>query len=171
MKNQVLYASKINPDNNESGKKDAVKRIADAIATGAGLVANYIGNYSRINDTEVLFIGSDVKGGKYVAHKNLMRIFNEITSENVKTVVLYSIILSGNDSALNQIKAILEPKGIKVETEEFKCKGPTLFGNKGHPTDQEVADARTFGEMIAAKYRDTTKAGANASVARYREME
>jgi len=173
MKNQVLYSSKINPDNNETGKKDSVKRIADALATGAGIVANYIGNYSRINETQVLLIGCDVANGKIntSTHKNLIRVLNDATSESVKTVVVYSVMTKGDKSARDQIAAICEPKGITVAEEVFSCKGATLFGNKGCPTDQDVADAKAFGLEMVTKYRDETKGIASVAATRYRDME
>ena len=171
MKNQVLYSSKINPDNNEAGKKDAVKLIADSLAKGAGLVATYIGNYSKIRETNVLFIGCDVKGGKISQYKNLTRVLNEVTPEEVKVVVVFSVTLSGTETAMKAIKAILDPKGIKVEENEFSCKGPTLFANKGHPTDQEKADAKAFAAEMVSKYRDTSKASPSMAAIRYSELE
>ena len=173
MKDQVLYSSKINPDNNDSGKKDAVKQVADALAIGAGLMASFIGNYSQIRDTQVLMIGCDVAGGKINAstHKNLLRVLKDAAPDSVKTVVVYSIMTKGDKTARDQIKAICEPKGITVAEEEFSCKGPTLFGNKDCPTDKDIADAKAFGLAMVTKYRDKTKGMTSVAVSRHNNIE
>ena len=152
MKNQVLFVPKYKIGNEATeSKKDPVKDVANAIASGAGFVAYAIGKHSFVVNTNVLVVGCLVSKGKI--HKRLRNMLQTTPPEVVKKVIVFSVIKSGEETGLAAVKAILEPKGIMVCEEEFKCKAATRFSNRGKPTEEDIANAKTFGAEVVLKQK------------------
>ena len=149
MENAVYYLSR--NKEGEKSKKDDAGSVAGAIAAGAQTSAYAISKHTFVSNTDILFIGCEVSGGKIPG--KFRDMLKKLQSEEVKYVALFSVIKSGTQSALNQIKPILESRGLKICNEEFSCPGSSMFKNKGCPTEEDFKKAREFGAMILSKYR------------------
>ena len=135
MRNRVLYVS----------KKEQTKKVAEAISTGARITSDPLEKHTAVTDVGILFLGSNMSGSKVPG--KMRKFASTIDPSQVKLVVAFSTSSSPSNAALDQIKTILEPKGIKVHDEGFFCKG-SAFGNK-HPDAQELKDAEAFGKKIS----------------------
>ena len=152
MKNQVLFVPKIKIKNEGAEtKKDPAKDVANAIANGAGFLAHAIGKHTFVTTTNVLVVGCMVSNGKIP--KRLTNMLKTTDPKEVKKVLVFSVIKKGEQTALPAVKAILEPMGITVCDEEFKCKGATRFSNRGKPTEEDINDAKTFGAEVVQKHK------------------
>ena len=134
MKNRVLYAT---------GSKESAKKVADAIAAGIAQAATPIEKQTAILGVNALFIGCEVNESGKIKGK-VRKILQKLDSSEVKVVVGFATSSSGGASPKAEMKAILDPKGIKVSDDEFLCKGSKAFGNRGCPTDADLAKAREF---------------------------
>ena len=146
----VLYVAKKQEDNDKN-KNEHAKNIASAIAAGANIPAYSIGKHTCVHETNLLIIGCEVSNGK--PSRAFTRMLNELTPQDVKLVVVFSVLKSGTASALAAAKNILEPKGVNLHDEEFICKGASMFSNRGRPADEDFKRAREFGSSMMAKFR------------------
>jgi len=150
MENAVYYSTA--SKEGEKSQEDHAGYVAGAIANGAQTSAYAIGKHTFIANTGILFLGCEVHGDGKVPG-SFHEILTKLEPKEVKFAALFSVILSGETSAMAQAKAILEPKGIKICDEEFICKGSSFLHNKGCPTQQDLEKAREFGAMIKSKYK------------------
>ncbi|MDL2300418.1 flavodoxin [Clostridiaceae bacterium OttesenSCG-928-D20] len=135
--NKVVYAS----------RGGNTKKLAEAVARGACVSANSV-EQLEINDTDILFVGASIYAGKIDAR---LRSFLEIIKpEQVKTVVVFGTA-AGNKTALPEIKALLEPKGIFVSSDVFHCNGSFLFANRGRPNAEDLKNAESFAKKICGE--------------------
>jgi len=148
--NMILYAAKRQEDNDKS-KNEHAKDVASAIAAGANIPAYSIGKHTCVHETNLLIIGCEVSNGK--PPRTFTKMLNELTPQDVKLVVVFSVLKSGTESALAVAKSILEPKGVNLHDEEFVCNGASMFSNRGCPTDEDFKRARAFGSSMMAKFR------------------
>ena len=132
MKSRVLYVSK--------DRAESAKQIAEAIARGAKISCDPIEKHTRATDLDVLFLGSDLSFGKI--HNEMYKFASSIDPSQVKQVVAFSVSHSPHKTALAEFKAILEPKGIKVNDTEFYSPDKV--------TDKELEEAQQFGKTIMA---------------------
>jgi len=151
MENSVYYASK--NKEGEKNKIDHVGNIAGAIAAGAQTTAYSIGKHTFVAKTNILFVGCEVHGNGKIpsAFRKMLR---KLDSTEVKRIALFSVIKSGKETAMTEVKALVEPKNIKICEEEFSCNGSSAFKNRDCPTEQDFKKAREFGTIIIEKYRN-----------------
>lgn len=135
--NQVVYAS----------RGGNTKKIAEAIARGAGAPAQSADTAKLTGKVDVLFVGGGIYAGKIDG--SLREFLKNLQPGGARKVVAFSSA-AGKAHALAEIRSILEPKGIKVSDEDFHCKGAFLFVNKGHPDDADLRAAEAF----AARQRE-----------------
>jgi len=133
MKSRVLYVSK--------GKKERAKQIAQAISMGAKIPCDPVEQHTRVTDVDILFLGCELFFGKI--RGVLRKLAMNIDPSQVKQVIVFTVGPSSDKTGLAEIKAILEPKGIKVSDKEFFCKDKV--------TDQDLKDAQAFGKAALAK--------------------
>lgn len=123
------------------------KKIADAIAQVAGVSAKTID--SPIDEvTDLLFIGGAIYAGNM--DKKLNEFANSLMADKVKKVVVFSTA-AGPKSLVEQLKSILEPKGIVVSDDYFQCRGRFLLANRNRPNEQDVMAASEFAQKIIGK--------------------
>ena len=144
LKNRVLYVT---------GGKESAKKVADAIAAGIAQAATPVEKHTAALGVGVLFIGCEtndtgkIKGG-------VRKMLGKITSDEVKLVCGFATSSSGTGSIKAAIKAICEPKGIRVAEEEFICKGATAFGARGCPTEEDLKKAKEFSAQVLTNNRN-----------------
>jgi len=135
MANRILYTS----------RKEHTKKVAEAIATGARITSDPLEKHTAVTNVGILFLGSGIYFGK-ISGKMKRFALKKIDPSMVKLVVVFSTAGTPSDAALTQLKAILEPKGIKVHDEGLFVKGSSV-GNK-HPNAEELKKAEEFGIKI-----------------------
>jgi len=125
-------------------RKEHTKKVAEAISTGARITSDPLEKHTVVTDVGILFLGSGIYFGKIAGR--MRRFATKIDPKEVKLVVAFSTSSKPSSIALEQLKAILEPKGIKVHDEGFFCKGSS-FGNK-YPNAQDLKNAEEFGKRV-----------------------
>lgn len=121
------------------------QRVADAIAEGAGVQAAQVSPDAQPAVTDLLFVGGSLYAGKI---DGLLKTYLEhLSPECVGKVAVFSTAF-GNASALEEIRGILEPKGIAVHPEAFHCKGSFLFFNRGRPNGEDLRAASDFARRV-----------------------
>ncbi|GHV16855.1 hypothetical protein FACS189493_3430 [Spirochaetia bacterium] len=136
--NQVIYVS----------RKGSTKKVAEFIARGAGITASALSSGLKLDYTETLFIGGALYAGKI--DPSLRSFLEKLTPAEVGKVAVFSTAM-GNKTPLNEIKAILEPKKIKVLEENFHCKGAFLLFNGDRPNEEDLKKAEDFGKKIVSQ--------------------
>lgn len=121
------------------------KRLADAIAKGAGVTPISVDQASELNNTDILFVGASIYKGKIdgKVREFLMRI----RPSQVKVVVLFGTS-AGKKTALAEVRSILKGQNIPVHDKIFHCSGSFLFFNRGRPDSQDLKQAEDFAREI-----------------------
>jgi flavodoxin len=122
------------------------KKLAEAIARGAGAEAQSVENAICPERTELLFVGASLYAGKI--DERLRRFLQTLDPKQVKKAVVFGSA-AGNKTALPEVKSILKPKGIPVSEEVFHCKGSFLLVNRGRPNAEDLKLAEDFAGQIA----------------------
>lgn len=121
------------------------RKVAEAIAKGAGVSASPIEQFSESEVTDILFVGASVYAGS--VDGKLRGFLMGLKPSQVKSVVLFGTA-AGKKSALPEVKSILEPRGIPVPDDEFHCKGSFLLINRGRPNEEDLMNAEAFARKI-----------------------
>jgi len=133
--NKVIYAS----------RGGNTKKLAEAVAKGAGCEACSVDAATNMEGTNILFVGGSIYAGKIDG--SLHQLLQGLSASQVSKVVVFSTA-AGKKTALPEIKSILEPNGIAVSDEEFHCKGSFLLANMGHPNEDDLNRAEAFAKKI-----------------------
>ncbi|MDR1174222.1 MAG: flavodoxin [Treponema sp.] len=132
--NAVIYVSKCGN----------TKKLADAIAKGAGVKAQSAANAANLTQADILFIGDSIYGGRMSGV--LRRFLQNLDRKQAAKVVVFGTSASGK-SIRAEVTSILEPKGIPVAGEAFHCKGSFLCVNLGHPNAADLEQAENFAKQ------------------------
>ncbi|MDR1042278.1 MAG: flavodoxin [Clostridiales Family XIII bacterium] len=133
--NRVIYASR-------SGN---TKKLALAVAKGAGIAAQPVGEAGEISGVDALFVGASVYAGKI---DGAMRdLLQKIKRGEVKSVVVFGSA-AGNRSAVDEVRGILAAQDIPVSDKVFQCRGSFLLANRGRPNEEDLARAEAFAREI-----------------------
>ena len=135
MRNRIMYVS----------KKEQTKKVAEAMGTGAKITSDPLEKHTAVTNVGILFLGCGMSFGK-ISGKMRKFAAHKISADQVRLVVVFSTSPKPSDAALHQIKAILEPKGIKVHDEGFFCKASSI-GNK-FPNADDLKNAEKFAKRI-----------------------
>jgi len=121
------------------------KRLADAIAKGAGVTPLSIDQASEIDDTNILFVGASIYKGKIDG--KVREFLISIRPLQVKTVVLFGTS-AGKKTALAEVRSIFKVQNICVHDKIFHCSGSFLFFNRGRPDSKDLEKAEEFAREI-----------------------
>ena len=125
------------------------KKVAEAIAAEAGVIAQPLTEASGSTSTDILFIGDGVYGAK--VHKSTVSFIKKLSPASVKNAAVFSTF-GGQDTAPEIIKGLLKAQGIPVAEESFSCKGKAwFFLNRKQPSAQELDAAKLFAKNIIKK--------------------
>ena len=95
---------------------------------------------------KLLFIGIEESGSK--AGENAVNFCNDLTTDRTKNVAFYATSSSDKYSGIEQLRGIVESKGIKVHENIFKCKvGSGLF-RQGKVKDADLAAVSDWAQKI-----------------------
>lgn len=116
------------------------KKLADAIASEAGVKAETVDQPLR-EPVDVLFLGSSV----YAAgvDDSVKKFIADLDPSMAKRIINFSTAAL-LPSTYNQVSKLLSEKGMKLDPEEFHCRGSFAIMHKGHPDAKDLNDARAF---------------------------
>jgi flavorubredoxin len=134
--NRLIYASR-------SGN---TKKLAIAVAKGAGIAAQSVDEAGEIDGIDTLFVGASVYAGKIDG--KLREFLRKIKRGDAKSVVVFGSA-AGNRSAADEIREILAAQDIPVSERVFQCRGSFLLANRGRPNAEDLARAEAFAREIA----------------------
>ena len=135
MKTQVYYCTKTNH----------TRKIAEAIALGAGAEAVNIKSGKKPEKADILFIGGSLYAG--VISPKLKEFISSIDGETVKEIVLFGSSASG-ETPFAQMKEACAEAGIPVSEETFFCPGSFVFVSRGRPNSDDLEAAQKFGAKM-----------------------
>lgn len=124
-------------------KTGNTKKLAEAIAAAAGTEALDI-TVPVAEDVDVLFLGSSVyAAGVDEAVKNFIKNIGVKvgTVANFSTAALLP-------STYNQVKKLVEAKGLTMSEKEYHCRGSFKFMHKGKPDEADCAAAADFAKDL-----------------------
>jgi flavodoxin len=130
---QVIYFSKSSLKN--------TKRIADVMAEALGITAVPVSPELTIERSKLLFIGSGVYIGRI--GKALREFMDNLPQIEGQKVAIFITHGGGPVGATTEIREKLEEKGCVI-IDTWNCLGQWAVFKRGHPTEQEVQNARTF---------------------------
>ncbi|MFH1450429.1 MAG: flavodoxin domain-containing protein [archaeon] len=135
---EVIYFSKSSRQN--------TKKIAEAIADALKVTATRVTPEMRISKSKVLFLGT----GVYMWHagKDMRKFIDNFPQSEGQKVAIFMTHGGNNTEALAEMKTKLEEKGCNI-IETWECLGEWAVFCKGHPTEQEIQNAREFAVEIA----------------------
>lgn len=121
------------------------KKLAEAIARGAGAEARSAGDAADMAPVDVLFLGASVYAGK--ADGAARRFLQALDPAQAALVVVFGSA-AGDKTVLPEVKALLDPKGIPVFEEAFHCRGAFLLLNRGRPDSEDLERAEAFARRV-----------------------
>jgi len=119
----------------------STKKIAEAIAGELGVKAEDVKTKKEPTKGSFLFLGSGCYG--YKPGKKMQEFIarNEFEGRNV---ALFGVSGGGEDNEVRAMEESLKLKGAIIKG-SFYCKGRSFFFlNRGHPSNEELANAREF---------------------------
>ena len=141
MKIEVIYLTKTGHS----------RKIARAIAAEFEKYPGDINGSPRLSDVDLLFIAGGIYGG--ASAPKMLEYLGKLDNSIVKRVALVTSCASARMKQ-DQVRAILEQKGVTVLPEEFICRGNFLVFGIGHPGKKDLADAVTFAKKMVQNLQD-----------------
>jgi len=123
------------------------KKLAGAIAKGAGVPAVSAEQFHVTEAMGILFIGSSIYAGSIDG--KLRQFLSRLKPSEVKRAVVFGTA-AGDKTALPEIKSILVPQGIAVSDDAFHCRGSFLLANRGRPNEEDLKQAEAFAKRVVA---------------------
>lgn len=119
------------------------KKLAEAISKAINIPAKTT-DEPLSEDIDVLFLGSSVYA--YGVDDNVKEFIKNINVKvgNVVNFSTAAII----KSTYNQVKKLLDEKGIQIAKEEFYCKGSFGPLHKGKPNENDLKEAMEFAKRV-----------------------
>lgn len=141
MKVEVAYYS----------KTGNTKKLADFIASTAGVSAHNIKDQNGEVEADILFLGASVYWAGIDG--KVKKYIESLDSNKVKEVVIFSTSALAQ-RAYADLEKRLSNKGIKVAPENFYCRGEFRHMHKGRPNNDDLKEVTEFAQNIL----DTRKA-------------
>ena len=132
MRSRILFVSK--------NKKQSAKQIAEAISQGAKIANDPVEKHTAVTNVDILFLGCELFFGRVPGA--MKKMAKKCDPSQVKQVVAFTVGSSPDKTAIPELKAILEPKGIKVSERHFFSKKKI--------TDAVIKEAKEFGASVIA---------------------
>jgi flavodoxin len=125
------------------------RKIAEAMAEELGVIAVDVKKEQPdVSDADLLVVGSGTYGSK--PGIEMVAYLESLKPVEGKKAACFSSCASGDASrTLQAMKDILSQKGYS-NVDCFSCLGKWLMGlsRRGHPSDEEIAEAREFAKKL-----------------------
>ena len=128
------------------------RKVAEAIAQELGCEAVDVKKETPdVSGVELLTVGSGEYGW---LHKTLQGFLDSLQPSSNKKAAVFATAAGPKPKCIRVIQEALETKGYKVIS-SFKCRGQLLFFlNRGHPTEDDLKNARAFASDLKKKIGD-----------------
>lgn len=139
MKSLVVYYSK-------GGK---TRKVAEAMAQELNCKAIDVKKETpNISTVNLLVIGSGNYGGK--PGKELQEFLENLQATSKINIAFFATSGGPESKCIELMQKIVESKGF-IFLSQFDCRGKMFLLNRGHPTEEDLIDAKSF----AAKLKET----------------
>ncbi len=126
------------------------RKIAGAIARGAGCVETELGGWKPGGRVDLLFLGGAVYANhEHGLHAALKDFIARLDPENVKEVAVFGTGFIHSD-AVSRLRTLVEARGIPVRADSFFCLGRFALFNLGHPNAKDREAAEDFARRAVA---------------------
>jgi len=128
------------------------RKVAEAIAQELGCEAVDVKKETPdVSGVELLIVGSGEYGW---IHKTLQGFLDRLQPSSNKKAAVFATAAGPKPKCICVIQEALETKGYKVIS-SFKCRGQLLFFlNRGHPTEDDLKNAKAFASDLKKKIGD-----------------
>ncbi|MFA4932261.1 MAG: flavodoxin family protein [Caldisericia bacterium] len=128
------------------------KKVAEAIASAAGCVAEPVAGATVSEPVDMLFLGAAIHGNDVDA---LVKKFIEgLDPALVKQVTVFSTgFPEHKEKAVGIIKGLLAQRGIVVTDKCYFCRGKFLLFNRTHPDAADLTGAEEFARSAFTRQR------------------
>jgi len=124
-----------------NSKGGSTKKLAEAIADAAGVLAEPIIGGSSLDEADLLFIGDGNYGSTF--DKKTKNFIKTLTPDKVKNAVVFGTY--GRDlKAIIGAEELLKNQGIKLTGKNFGCPGNLPNKNTNHPEEKDLEAAKKF---------------------------
>lgn len=125
-------------------KTGNTKKLADTIGSALKLPVEEVSR-PLTQDVDILFLGSSA----YAAGID-QEVKDFIQNINVKVGKVVNFSTAALlPSTYNQVKKLVEQKGLTMAKEEFHCRGSFAMMHKGKPDAQDLKQAAAFAKKVA----------------------
>jgi flavodoxin len=100
---------------------------------------------------DLILVGSGNYGGN--TDDRLLRFLNDLQPSNGCTAAVFATAGGHDLKCVHVIQEALETKGYQVIS-SFNCLGQFFFANRGHPTEDDLKDAKAFASDIKKRIGD-----------------
>jgi flavodoxin I len=121
------------------------KKVAEAIATELGVVAEDVKTKDRLAEESFVFLGAGLYGP--LRGWGLRRFIDRNDFDGRK-VALFGTSGEGKGKELGALEEAVAAKGAEVAG-SFFCRGRFLFLKRDHPTSKDLGNARSFAREVA----------------------
>jgi flavodoxin len=127
-------------------KGGKTKKVAESIAQELQCqTINIMESTPDLSDLDLLVVGSGTYGGK--PDKKLQEFLEGLKPVTSGKCAIFTTSGGPNPKSLAFMKEILEAKGYELVS-TFDCRGQFLIGNRGHPNEADLRDAKIFANNL-----------------------
>jgi len=128
------------------------RKVAEAIAQELGCEAVDVKKETPdVSGVELLIVGSGEYGW---IHKTLQGFLDRLQPSSNKKAAVFATAAGPDPKCIYHMEEVLETKGYKVIS-SFKCRGQLFFFlNRGHPTEDDLKNAKAFASDLKKKIGD-----------------
>ncbi|MEL7645764.1 MAG: flavodoxin domain-containing protein [Anaerolineaceae bacterium] len=120
-------------------------KIANAIGEALQIPVYDLKKNPDISDCDLLFLVSGIYGG--AANPKMLAYFKKLDGGKVRKAALLTTS-AGGETPQRQAREMLQALGIQVFAEEYTCLGTFFIFRRGHPNQQEIAEAVAFTRRV-----------------------
>ena len=131
-------------------RKGNTRKIAQAIAEAIGVEALPI-TEPLDGPVDLLFVGGALYAGGI--EPKLEEFLKQLPADKIGKVAVFSTSVSPK-TPLEQVKGILEGKGIAIMGKSFHSPGSFLFFNRKRPNTQDCEQAAAFAKQITESMKE-----------------
>ncbi len=121
------------------------KKIANAVGEALQIPVHNLKVNPDIADCDLLFLVSGIYSA--AADPKMLAILKKLDGGKLKKAALLTSSTAGITQQ-GQARELFKAKGIAVYPDEYTCLGTFLFFRRGHPNQQEVANAAAFARKV-----------------------
>jgi len=125
-------------------KMGNTKKVAEAIAAELGITAEHVKAKKGLTKDSFVFLGSGCYAGK---PGGIMQEFIKRNDFKGRQVALFGTSGGGMGDEVRAMEELLKPTGAIIRG-SFYCKGKMFLANRGHPSREELANAREFANKM-----------------------